>query len=150
VNAVLLIAHVPLASALRQVALHAFPDEARHIAALDVEAGMPLDQIETLAQQHLDRLAGQQVLVLVDVFGATPCNVALRLADGSRARVLTGVNVPMLWRALTYRCEPLESMALRASAGGTQGVMSLSSHRPQNQSTRPLSPDDQDAHHHQQ
>ena len=55
----------------------------------------------TLAQlQHTPR---SQVLVLTDVFGATPCNVAQKLVDGVHSRLVAGVNLPMLLRAVSYR-----------------------------------------------
>ena len=86
--------------------------------------------------------------MLADVFGATPCNTVQRLADGVRVKVVTGVNVPMLWRALNYASEPLEQLITRAVAGGTQGVMQVASSRPQNQAIHPTH--DQDHRHHQQ
>jgi PTS system ascorbate-specific IIA component len=121
-NAVLIIAHVPLAQALRQCALHVFPDAAPEIAALDVFSDMPLEQTMARARAALARLPGDGVLVLTDIVGATPCNVALRLAS-ERTRLIAGVNMPMLLRALTYRTEPLAELVARAVAGGTQGIV---------------------------
>lgn len=122
-NAVLLIAHAPLASALREAALHVFPDAAADIAALDVQAGAAPE--DTLAQAHAAQaqLGGRPLLVLADCFGATPCNVAQRLLTDERMRLLAGVNLPMLLRALTYRAEPLADMAQRALDGGMRGVV---------------------------
>jgi PTS system mannose-specific IIA component len=54
------------------------------------------------------------VLVLTDVFGATPCNVAQKLVDGVRSRLITGVNLPMLLRSVSYRHEPLDALVSRA------------------------------------
>ena len=56
--------------------------------------------------------ATAEVLIFTDVFGATPCNIAQRLADGVRIKVVTGVNVPMLWRTLGYCDESLDAGAL--------------------------------------
>jgi PTS system ascorbate-specific IIA component len=123
-NAVLIIAHVPLAQALRQCALHVFPDAAPEIAAVDVFSDMPLEQTMARARAALARLPGAGVLVLTDIIGATPCNVALRLAS-ERTRLIAGVNIPMLLRALTYRTEPLAELVVRAVAGGTQGIVSV-------------------------
>jgi len=95
------------------------------------------------------RLGDQQTLLLCDVFGATPCNAALRVADGVRVRVVSGVNVPMLWRVLCYAAEPLDRLVQRAVDGAVQGVMQVSSVRPQNQSV-PVGPHDHVPHHHQQ
>ena len=75
-NSILIIAHAPLASALRECVLHVFPDAASAVAALDVQANTPPE--ETLAQARLtvQQFATPQFLVMSDLFGATPCNVA--------------------------------------------------------------------------
>lgn len=127
----LIIAHAPLASALRQVAEHAFPGCAGAVAALDVPADAAPEEVQARAASLLS--PGGETLILADAFGATPCNVAQRLADGVRVRVVTGVNVPMLWRTLCYADEPLEMLVARALAGATQGVMQASPTRPQQQ-----------------
>ena len=147
-NGILLIAHAPLASALRQCVLHVFPDAQDALVALDVQPNMPPE--ETLAQARLllAQMGRRQTLVVTDVFGATPCNVAQQLVDGVRSRLVAGVNLPMLLRALSYRHESLEALAQRALAGGTAGVMQVASAAPQNQTRRVAS--DQSLRDHQQ
>ena len=135
-NAVLLIAHAPLANALRQGALHVFPDAAADIAALDVDPDAPPEQTLAAAEALIAQLGERPVLVLSDVFGATPCNVAQRLCEVDRVRLLAGVNLPMLLRAVTYRHEPLDALVARATAGGTQGVMQVAITAPQNQARK--------------
>lgn len=145
----LIIAHAPLASSLKSVALHAFPDCARALEALDVTAEMTPEETEIEARRLLGAGPDRQALIFTDVFGATPCNVAQRLADGVQVRVIAGVNVPMLWRTLCYADEPLDALVARAVAGATQGVMQVASARPQNQTIKPGGNDH--AHHqHQQ
>ena len=124
-NAVLLIAHAPLAHALRECALHVFADAGDDIGALDVDAHEPPEQTLARAQALRTRWGERPVLVLSDVLGATPCNVAQRLADGERTQLLAGVNLPMLLRAITYRAEPLAAMAQRALDGGVRGVVAV-------------------------
>lgn len=143
----LLIAHAPLATAFRAVAAHAFPDTP--VEAIDVAPGDDPRDIEAQARRHLGGANPVATLVLTDVFGATPANVAQRLADAGRVRVLAGLNVPMLWRALNYATLPLDEAAARAVAGGAQGVMSVALPRPQNQTISPAHDADQQ-HHHQQ
>ena len=145
---ILIIAHAPLASSLKAVAQHAFSDSSVSVEALDVPPNMPIDEIEAQATLMLERVARPDALVLADVFGATPCNVAQRLADGDRVRVVTGVNVPMLWRAISYASEPMETLVARAMAGALQGVMQVASVRPKNQTLKPGG-NDQEHHHHQ-
>ena len=148
----LIIAHAPLASSLRAVAQHTFPEAASRLAALDVLPEMAVEEIERLAAALLAEVCDPDALIFSDVFGATPCNVAQRLAGMSTSgevKVVTGVNVPMLWRSLCYANESVDVMAARAVAGGNQGVMQLASSRPQNQVNSPAT-HDQDPDHHQQ
>ncbi len=147
--AVLLIAHAPLASALLSVAGHCYAEKGHLFEAIDVEPGMSADQVEGLARDALARLGAPEVLVLTDVFGATPCNVAQRLSDGVSVRVVAGVNVPMLWRSLCYLGEPLDALVARAVSGASQGVMQVAQTRPQNQIQTPPSNDPNSSRHQQ-
>ena len=147
--AVLLIAHAPLASALLSVAGHCYEEKGHLFEAIDVEPTMSADDVEALARQALERLNAPEVLVLTDVFGATPCNVAERLSDGISVRVVAGVNVPMLWRSLCYLGEPLDALVARAVAGASQGVMQVAQTRPQNQVQTPITNDSNHSRHQQ-
>ena len=146
---ILIIAHAPLASALKAVAVHAYPDCALRLDALDVAPDMPVEAIDARARELLAARGDAEALVLTDVFGATPANVAQRLAESPGVRVIAGVYVAMVWRCLCYASEPLDALASRAVAGATQGVMQVASLRPQNQSLKPAA-HDQDQRHHQQ
>ena len=142
----LIVAHAPLASSLLEVARHAFPDCAATLRALDVSQQDGPDDVERKVRPLL---GSGETLILTDVFGATPCNGALRAAESPRARVVAGVNVPMLWRALCYAGEPLDALVGRAVGGGSQGVMQVAAVRPQNQANQPHC-DDQVQHQDQQ
>jgi PTS system mannose-specific IIA component len=150
-NAILLIAHAPLANALRQCALHVFPDSEATVAAIDVQPNLSPDETLAMARIALEQLGRMPkikgVLVLTDIFGATPSNVAQKLVDGVHSRLITGVNLPMLLRSVSYRHEPLEALVSRAVVGGTQGVMQVAVTAPQNQ---PRRNNDQDKYDHQQ
>ena len=150
-NAILLIAHAPLANALRQCALHVFPDCAAAVMAIDVQPNLSPDETlatSRIAMEQLGRVPGTRgVLVLTDIFGATPSNVAQKLVDGVSSRLITGVNLPMLLRAVSYRHESLDTLVSRAMVGGTQGVMQVAITAPQNQ---PRRSNDKDHHDHQQ
>ncbi len=145
----MIIAHAPLASALKAVAEHTFPDCSRLLEALDVAPDASIEEVEAQAREMLARVRQPEALIFTDVFGATPCNVAQRLGDGGQVRVLAGVNVPMLWRALCYATEPIEAVVMRAMSGATQGVMQVATSKPQNQTLKPGG-NDQAKHHHQQ
>src|SRR3954462_15311547 len=117
-NAILIIAHAPLAHALRQCALHIFPDCGAELAAIDVQPNLsPEETLATarIAMQQLTRSPQiKGVLVLTDIFGATPSNVAQKLVDGVSSRLITGVNLPMLLRSVSYRHETLDALVARA------------------------------------
>ena len=147
--AVLLIAHAPLASALLSVAGHCYEEKGHLFEAIDVEPTMSAETVEALARSALARLDTSEVLVLTDVFGATPCNVAQRLSDGVHVRVVAGVNVPMLWRSLCYLGEPLDALVARAVSGASQGVMQVAQTRPQNQTLSPITNDSNNSRHQQ-
>lgn len=145
----LIIAHAPLASSLQAVAQHVYPDCGGRLAAIDVLPGASADDVCAQVQEVLAAAEGAEVLILADVFGATPCNAALAAADGVRCRVVAGVNVPMLWRTLCYAEQPLDDLVNRAVAGAAQGVMHVAVPRRHNQAA-PVVSHDQDQHQHQQ
>jgi PTS system ascorbate-specific IIA component len=145
-NGIFIIAHAPLASALRQCVLHVFPDVAATVAVLDVQPNMPTDETLVVARLTMSQLNKEKTLVLTDMFGATPCNVAQKLVDGVNSRLIAGVNLPMLLRAVTYRNELLDALVARALAGGTQGVMQVAVTAPQNQVRKQNEKDNYDHH----
>ncbi len=131
---ILVIAHTPLATALQSCVRHILPDAADELRTLDVDANQSPEEI--FAAAKLLSHDADELLVLTDIFGATPANTAGQLVDDGHCRVLAGVNLPMLLRAMHYRHEPLESVVSKATAGGTQGILAVNLTAPQNQAKR--------------
>ena len=144
---ILIIAHRPLASALRDCVLHVYPEAADGVLALDVVANEPTDTTRLSAAALLAQLRAPNTLVLTDVFGATPCNVAQKVVDGVHSKLVAGVNLPMLLRTVNYRHEPLDVLVARALSGGAQCIMQVAVTAPQNQNRKSH---DQNHHDHQQ
>jgi PTS system ascorbate-specific IIA component len=144
---IFIIAHAPLASALRASVLHVFPDSARGIAALDVPPQEPTETTRVNALAMLQELNTPNTLVLTDVFGATPCNVAQKVVNGVQSKLVAGVNLPMLLRTVNYQHEPLDVLMARAMAGGMQSIMQVAVTAPQNQQRKI---NDQQHHDHSQ
>jgi PTS system ascorbate-specific IIA component len=127
---IVVIAHRPLASALIEAARHVYSRDpcaaSRQMVAMDVapdaDIGAAVAQAGELLRE-VDR--GQGVLVLTDVIGATPGNVAARLALPGRVAVVSGVNLPMLLRSLCYGESNLDELVAKAAAGGVNGVQQL-------------------------
>lgn len=135
-NTIFIIAHAPLANALRDCALHVYPECAGEIIALDVMPDAPPEETLRLANLALQNAPHDAVLVLTDIFGATPANVAQKVVASRRSKLIAGANVPMLFRAVSYRHESLDDLVARALAGGTQGVMQVAIAAPQVQTPR--------------
>ena len=116
--------------------MHVFPDCAQDVLAIDVQPNAPPADTLAAAQILLDQDGDRPTLVMTDVFGATPCNVAQKLVDGVQSKLLTGVNLPILLRTVCYRQEPLEALVTRALSGASQGIMQVAITAPQNQQRR--------------
>jgi PTS system ascorbate-specific IIA component len=119
-----LITHGSLGESLVQCACHVLNKRPQQIVQLGV-AGQddPLDALP-LARDMMQLVdTGKGVLLLTDIFGATPSNIALKLLAPGRVEGVAGVNLPMLLRALTYRDKDMETLVAKAVAGGRDGVM---------------------------
>ena len=126
---ILLVAHAPLASALRSCALHVFPDAAPDILAMDVHSDDASAGVCQAIAGMRAQWPDQECLVLVDVAGATPCNLARQSPmSGPDAQMppsvlLAGVNLPMLLRVLNYPEQNLETLAETAALGARNGIV---------------------------
>lgn len=141
---ILVIAHAPLASALVTAARHVYSRDpctaAAFLSGLDVAADAQLPATIAAANACVAQADhGQGVLVLTDIIGATPANVAARLARPGQVAVAAGVNLPMLLRALCYGEQSLEAVLAKALAGGSQGVQALDDAPPTQAPARPAS-----------
>lgn len=79
-----------------------------------------INEAETLLE---DLNTGSGVLVLTDMYGSTPSNIANRLSHENSVIVISGVNLPMLIRVLNYPRLNLELLAEKARSGGHDGIM---------------------------
>ncbi|TKC89557.1 PTS sugar transporter subunit IIA [Trinickia terrae] len=123
---ILIIAHAPFATALRECIAHIYGGLPARIGAIDVMPDCDPTQVIDFAQSELDRLREENgALVLTDMFGATPANIASRLASLPSVRVLAGVNLPMLVRAVCYRATPLDTLVAKALDGAAKGVQAI-------------------------
>jgi mannose PTS system EIIA component len=154
VTGIVIIAHAPLASALERCVEHVYTCEPglakANLRVFDVGPGAALEaSVEQAARLVAEVDSGAGVLVLTDAFGATPGNVAARLAESGRVVVVAGVNLPMLLRAVCYRGDSLADVAEKALAGGQQGMVQVAATTVQNQGHKPQGNDYQRLHHQQ-
>jgi PTS system ascorbate-specific IIA component len=123
---ILLITHGALGEALLRAAAHTLgrqPERAEH---LSVTANDAPESLLARGREALARVDdGSGVLVLTDMFGATPANVASKLLQDGKVEGLSGANLPMLVRALAHRGEPLAEVVEKARSGGGDGVVHM-------------------------
>ncbi|RIX48229.1 MAG: PTS fructose transporter subunit IIA [Rhodocyclales bacterium GT-UBC] len=126
---ILLITHGSFGEALVQNACHVLNKRPALLNQLGVAAqDDPLDLLP-LARNMLQMVDdGDGVLILTDIFGASPANLALKLLEPGRIEGLAGANLPMLLRALTYRDKGMEVLLTRARDGGRDGVFNMQDH----------------------
>ena len=126
---ILLITHGSFGEALVQNACHVLNKRPAQLNQLGVAAQDDPLELLPLARQMLNLVDnGEGALVLTDVFGATPSNLAGRLLEPGRVEGLAGVNLPMLLRALTYRDKGMEVLLQRTRDGGRDGIVNMLDH----------------------
>jgi PTS system ascorbate-specific IIA component len=126
---IFLITHGTFGESLIQCACHVLNKRPPQITQLGLTAqDDPLDALP-LARQLLGCVdSGEGVLLLSDVFGATPSNLAMKLLKPGRIEGIAGVNLPMLLRALTHREKGMANLIVKAVAGGRDGVFNMADH----------------------
>jgi mannose PTS system EIIA component len=124
---ILIIAHGGLGKSLSDCAKHVLGELPEKFTYLAVNTN---DDPARLLPQALDLVksldSGSGVLVLSDMYGATPCNVVTKLLRAGVVEGVAGINLPMIVRALNYRNEPLSVVVEKAIGGGREGVVKFS------------------------
>ena len=123
---ILIIAHDTLGDSLVQAVTHVLGSRPPQFEAFAVRAGDDPLLLLPRAREAVRRLDdGDGVLVVSDIFGATPCNLACKLLQAGRVEGMAGANLPMLVRAFTYRTRGMETLLKKAVSGGCDGVMRI-------------------------
>lgn len=120
----LLITHDDIGASLLSTAINMFGRCPLDYKNLSVTAGCDPDSCRQQAQDHIEALeSGDGVLVLTDMYGSTPCNVASAMISPGRVNVIAGISLPMLVRLFNYPCLNLEQLTHKAVSGGHDGIM---------------------------
>ena len=127
---VLVVTHGDIGTSLLTSANQILGGEQKQVATLSVWRADDIDDLVLRARELIEGLdAGDGVLVLTDIFGATPGNVASRLLEDGRVEGVSGVSLPMLLRVLTGRNGSLAGAVKRALSGGAEGVVHMNTDR---------------------
>ena len=118
---ILLITHDGLGNSLLDCVRHVMGDVPPQLKAMSVLAKQDPQRKEADCRMLIAQLdTGDGVLLLADLFGATPSNIARRLIQPGRVEGLAGVNLPMLLRAISYCNLPLAEVTQKALQGGRE------------------------------
>ncbi|MDO9226754.1 MAG: PTS fructose transporter subunit IIA [Pseudomonadota bacterium] len=120
----LIVAHGNLGDSLIQCAGHVLGQRPERLESLDLSSSDEPGEMLERARAQIARLdQGKGVLILTDVYGATPCNTVCQLITHEHVEAVAGVNLPMLLKALNYRNETLALLVRKAVQGGQGGIM---------------------------
>ncbi len=121
---ILIIAHGGLGESLISCVSHVLGKKPPQLQHLAVGTNDDPSDLLPAAQQLVKELdSGQGVLVLSDMYGATPCNMVLKLLNPGSVEGVAGVNLPMLVRVLNYRDSSVKKCLEKAISGGRDGVV---------------------------
>lgn len=122
---ILLITHTGLGRALVEVATRLLRQLPLKTEAFEVPFDADLDALLPQASAALRRVdGGEGVLILTDLYGASPSNLAARVARlGTPTRRVSALNLPMLLRVMNYAELPLDELPAVAAAGARNGAI---------------------------
>jgi PTS system ascorbate-specific IIA component len=123
----LIVSHGAFGESLIHSASHVLGKRPLYLRQVGVTVHDDPDEILPVARDLIRFLdQGRGVLVMTDIYGATPSNIGSRLLEPGRVEGIAGVNLPMLIKALTHREESsLEELARKAIAGAGEGIVRM-------------------------
>jgi PTS system ascorbate-specific IIA component len=126
--ALLIVAHGNLGDSLIQCASHVLGKRPEALENLDLSACKdPAEMLERARARLASLNQDEGVLILTDVYGATPCNTVCKILESSHIEAISGVNLPMLLKALTYRDQGMATLLEKAVSGGQAGIFNIHS-----------------------
>ncbi|HNA28959.1 MAG TPA: PTS fructose transporter subunit IIA [Thiobacillaceae bacterium] len=124
--ALLIVAHGNLGDSLIQCATYVLGKRPEALENLDLSACKDPAEMLARAQSRLDEVdRGDGVLILTDVYGATPCNTVCKILNTRQVEAIAGVNLPMLLKSLTYRDQGMAVLLEKAVSGGQAGIFNI-------------------------
>jgi len=121
---ILIVAHGTLSDALIGAVTHVLGSRPPQFEGMRVAAADdPLSLLPRAREVVKSLDSGDGVLIFSDIYGAPPCNLAIKMLQPGRIEAIAGVNLPMLVRAFTYRGKGMDTMIKKAISGGCDGVV---------------------------
>ena len=123
---ILLITHGELGKSLIECATHVLGDKPLFLESLSIENDCIHESMFKQISERINLLdQGNGVLILTDIFGATPCNIITKIIKPGKVSAIAGVNLSMLIRTISYRNEPFDSLISKAIQGAQDGIIHI-------------------------
>lgn len=125
---IVIIAHSEIANSFAYCVEHILAKRVDNLHILAVKKTEDSEQILHRANEFIEQVIPREsILLLTDLFGATPSNLATKLIKPNKVEMLTGLNLPMLVRAISYAHEELGVCVSKALEGGKNGILHIHS-----------------------
>jgi len=123
---ILLITHGELGKSLIECATHVLGDKPLFLESLSIENDCTHESMFRQISERINLLdQGDGVLILTDIFGATPCNIITKIIKPGKVSAIAGLNLSMLIRTINYRNEPFDSLISKAIQGAQDGIIHI-------------------------
>lgn len=123
---IIIVAHGKLGESLIECATHILGHTPQHCIALSIQSNDDLTQLLPRLKNSIASVDnGHGILLLTDIFGATPSNVIQSFLVSGKIEAVAGVSLPMLLRTINYQAQPLPVIVEKAVSGGKDGVIQL-------------------------
>ena len=123
---ILLITHGELGKSLIACATHVLGEKPKFLDSLTIENDCAHDNMYKEISEKINLLdQGKGVLILTDIFGATPCNIITKIIEPGKVNAIAGVNLSMLIRSISYRHESFEALIAKAIEGAQDGIIHI-------------------------
>ncbi len=123
---ILLITHGELGKSLIECATHVLGDKPLFLESLSIENDCIHESMFKQISERINLLdQGDGVLILTDIFGATPCNIITKIIKPGKVSAIAGVNLSMLIRTISYRNESFDSLIIKAIQGAQDGIIHI-------------------------
>ena len=120
--ALLLITHKNIGRSMLDIAEAIIGNNTTDITCIDVPMDGDLQKITVQANTFINNHT--ETLVMTDIYGSTPANIATQLAKHDHCAAVCGINLSMLLRAINYQSLPLAELIEKTIDGGKRGVIS--------------------------
>lgn len=121
---IVIIAHPEIGASFVSCVEHILAKEVSYVTVVDINKDSHSCEILAKAKKLVNKLMELgDVLILSDMFGATPSNIAHGLVIPNKVELINGLNLPMLIRAITYADKGLATCVEKALDGAQSGIV---------------------------